>query len=387
MTDISQCSNGCSRVATSSRRRFLAFAAALAIIGTVAGVQHATPAEEPKPDRLAPEAYRQFNAHAFYTLGQYLSSQKKDDEAIAAYTKAIDFDPKHAWAYYRRGNVYAERGDNARSLADFIKVTELDPVNIYGHFNAACFCSLEGKLPESLAALDSAMKAGYRKFDKIATDTDLEKVRARPEFAALIAKYKETKMELTPSQLFQTSPVEKKAEILAGAAALAPDEALRVAELAFRDMEVEIRVLSMGCFAALDTPQSVRFLVNGLYDNNGYVKKAAARQLITMGRRAEGLVVPILEGSNRDAVFYAVQILGGIGAKNSAAKIATLLEDEDSNTRMMAAAALGKLDAVDALPLIGKALERLEKTKNPNPIERIEFQRVKAHLEERAKKE
>ena len=179
--------------------------------------------------------YRQFSAHGDYTAAQYLFEQKKNEEAIALYTKAIEIDPKFARAYFDRGNVYAEVGDNAKALADCKKVTELDATLIYGHFNLACFYSLQGMLPESLAAMETAMQAGYRKFDKIDTDSDLENVRRKPEFAKLVEKYKAQTPKLTAPQVFQTSSAAQRAAMLADAASLSKAEALRVAELGFSD--------------------------------------------------------------------------------------------------------------------------------------------------------
>jgi tetratricopeptide (TPR) repeat protein len=331
--------------------------------------------------------YRQFSAHGYYTAAQYLFEQKKNEEAIALYTKAIEIDPKFARAYFDRGNVYAEVGDNAKALADCKKVTELDATLIYGHFNLACFYSLQGMLPESLAAMETAMQAGYRKFDKIDTDSDLENVRRKPEFAKLVEKYKAQTPKLTAPQVFQTSSAAQRAAMLADAASLSKAEALRVAELGFSDPDVRVRVLSVACFATLDSPQSESFLLMGLYDNDGYVKKAAANRLIALGKRAEALVLPIFDLDNAQAKFYSIQILGAIGAEGSIARIIPFLDDEDSVTRGAAAEALAKLNAVEALPQITKALERLEKAKDPDAeMERIRLEMAKGHLEEQAKK-
>jgi tetratricopeptide (TPR) repeat protein len=41
-------------------------------------------------------------ANDYGKKGQY-------DEAISDYTKALEIDPKDAWAYYNRGNVYQKK--------------------------------------------------------------------------------------------------------------------------------------------------------------------------------------------------------------------------------------------------------------------------------------
>jgi thioredoxin-like negative regulator of GroEL len=58
-----------------------------------------------------------------------------------------------------------------------------------------------------------------------------------------------------------------------------------------------------------------------------------------------------------------------------------------SVTRGAAAEALAKLNAVEALPQITKALERLEKAKDPDgEMEKIRLEMAKANLEAQAKK-
>jgi len=56
----------------------------------------------------------------------YLDRQQYD-KAIAAYTDAINRDPKYSFAYLGRGNVYVAKGDLDRALLDFDKAAHLDP--------------------------------------------------------------------------------------------------------------------------------------------------------------------------------------------------------------------------------------------------------------------
>ena len=201
-------------------------------------------------------------------------------------------------------------GDNAKALADCKKVTELDATLIYGHFNLACFYSLQGMLPESLAAMETAMQAGYRKFDKIDTDSDLENVRRKPEFAKLVEKYKAQTPKLDGSRRsFERPPPRKGRRCWP-----MPPAFPRPRPCGWRNWvspipDVRVRVLSVACFATLDSPQSESFLLMGLYDNDGYVKKAAANRLIALGKRAEALVLPIFDLDNAQAKFYSIQIL------------------------------------------------------------------------------
>jgi tetratricopeptide (TPR) repeat protein len=50
-------------------------------------------------------------------------------KAIAAYTKAIERDPKYAFSYIGRGDAYLASGDFDRAIADYDRAVRLDPTN------------------------------------------------------------------------------------------------------------------------------------------------------------------------------------------------------------------------------------------------------------------
>ena len=59
-----------------------------------------------------------------------------------------------------------------------------------GHYyDQACLYARMGRLEESIAALHTAFEKGYRSFNHIRLDDDLDPIRDLPEFKALIAEY------------------------------------------------------------------------------------------------------------------------------------------------------------------------------------------------------
>ena len=52
-----------------------------------------------------------------------------NEQAIAVFTKAIEFDPNHLDAYLFRGNVYNALERYEEAIADFTKTIELDPIH------------------------------------------------------------------------------------------------------------------------------------------------------------------------------------------------------------------------------------------------------------------
>jgi tetratricopeptide (TPR) repeat protein len=67
-------------------------------------------------------AWEVHNQQAFVLL-----SEKKFDEAISEYSKAITLDPKLPFLYSGRGRAYRLKRDNINAIADFTKALEIEP--------------------------------------------------------------------------------------------------------------------------------------------------------------------------------------------------------------------------------------------------------------------
>jgi tetratricopeptide (TPR) repeat protein len=67
------------------------------------------------------------HAYAYYCRGNAYSNQRRDEEAVADYTRAIELDPKYTLAWYNRGHTYLELGQPDKAVADFSRALELDP--------------------------------------------------------------------------------------------------------------------------------------------------------------------------------------------------------------------------------------------------------------------
>jgi clan AA aspartic protease (TIGR02281 family) len=161
----------------------------------------------------------------YYRRGWVKDEFLKDPEGgLADYTSAIEINRNYAYTYLHRGRLYAKHfNDTLSANADFRKVVELDTIlgsngeaRHYAYFelgqfnqakawmnktlrkfpeegnyyDAACLYSLM-KLPtQSIAYLDTAFVKGYRDFEHLAKDDDLDNVRNNPEFKALITRWK-----------------------------------------------------------------------------------------------------------------------------------------------------------------------------------------------------
>lgn len=161
----------------------------------------------------------------YYRRGWVKDEFLKDpDGGLADYTSAIELDRNDAYPYLHRGRLYTKQyKDTLRANADFRKVVELDTIigssgntRHYGYYelgqfnqakawmtktlqqfpeegnyyDAACLYSLMKQPATSIAYLDTAFTKGYRDFEHLAKDDDLDNVRNLPEFKSLITRWK-----------------------------------------------------------------------------------------------------------------------------------------------------------------------------------------------------
>ena len=97
--------------------------------------------------------YRAMHSEAFAKLGEglmyYINSDYKN--AIDAYTKAIDFNPRLATAYVQRGNAYDGDGDYDGAIADYSTAIRLHPGLSFAYHGRGLTYALKGDYISSIA--------------------------------------------------------------------------------------------------------------------------------------------------------------------------------------------------------------------------------------------
>ncbi len=161
-----------------------------------------------------PEHYYGYYRRAWY---KYLNRQYT--EAIEDFHIAIVQNPQYGYAYAERGRSFLALGDTASARADFERILTFDTVpngescapwayHFLGQddkavefvqrtldkdstatYDAACIYALAGDTAQTLYYLQKAFEQGFRRFNHIAIDADLETVRDLPSFKALVNKY------------------------------------------------------------------------------------------------------------------------------------------------------------------------------------------------------
>jgi hypothetical protein len=88
------------------------------------------------------------------------------------------------------GGLFTKQGRIAEGLKMDRKLVRLQPGNATAHYNLACSLALSKRNSDALRSLRHAVGLGYRDFEWMAHDPDLQGLKRIPEFGALVAQLK-----------------------------------------------------------------------------------------------------------------------------------------------------------------------------------------------------
>lgn len=158
----------------------------------------------------------------YYRKGFYEDNALYVDDAIEGYSTAILLNPDYFYSYLGRADMYMKKGMRQEAMDDYKKVVEKDTVPSEGscaqyaflalgerdkaikynqrvldslpddpgaYYDAACLYSRMGEPQQALGYLKTAFEKGFRRFEHIEHDDDLESVRQMQEYQELIAQY------------------------------------------------------------------------------------------------------------------------------------------------------------------------------------------------------
>jgi Tfp pilus assembly protein PilF len=131
--------------------------------------------------------------------GNVLDDQKKYDEAIAKYQKAIELDPKYADAYNGWGTVLGDQKKPDEAIAKYQKAIELNPKIAFAYNNWGIVLREEGKYDEAIAKYQKAIELDPKYADAYNGWGTVLADQKKPDEA--IAKYQKA-IELDPKVAF-----------------------------------------------------------------------------------------------------------------------------------------------------------------------------------------
>ncbi len=101
---------------------------------------------------------------------------------ITFFLQALKLSPDNPQIMEALALAYTEAGRYEQGLELDKKLVELAPGSAIAHYNLACSLSLMQKLEESSQAILKAFQLGYKDFDYLLKDSDLQALRASPYF-------------------------------------------------------------------------------------------------------------------------------------------------------------------------------------------------------------
>ncbi len=100
-------------------------------------------------------------AQGAFNMGWDYMTQDKYDEAIGAFSKSIELDPRNFSAYDNRGNAYFFKGNYENAILDYKKAIEIDPNNSPTYdFLARCYYKI-GEFDKAWASVRKAGELGH----------------------------------------------------------------------------------------------------------------------------------------------------------------------------------------------------------------------------------
>jgi tetratricopeptide (TPR) repeat protein len=163
------------------------------------------------------------DAYGYYARGWCKELSGDLDGAMEDYNEGIAVDEDYPYIFLMRGSLYLDNGEVEKANADFEMVVAKDTtvtsgscrhyaLNFLGKpeeaeewmnkiidknpddpghwYDKSCLYARMGRLEESVAALKVAFEKGYRGFAHIEHDNDMDPIRDRDDFKALVEQYK-----------------------------------------------------------------------------------------------------------------------------------------------------------------------------------------------------
>jgi tetratricopeptide (TPR) repeat protein len=109
---------------------------------------------------------------------------------IRFYESVLRRDRNYANVVEILGGLYTRQGRISDGLRMDRRLVKLQPENATAHYNLACSLALSKRKGDALNELRRAVQLGYRDFDWMQRDPDLEPLKKLPEFQRLLVELK-----------------------------------------------------------------------------------------------------------------------------------------------------------------------------------------------------
>jgi tetratricopeptide (TPR) repeat protein len=132
-------------------------------------------------DHSDPENIKRMAIFHFNEGNKSLRLGKWEDAEIN-YKKALHHNKEFQETYINLSTTYFRAKKFDEALKTLRELEKINPSNPLLHYNLACYYALTNQTEASLDALKQAVDLGYKEFQEIQTDPDLENLRKVTEF-------------------------------------------------------------------------------------------------------------------------------------------------------------------------------------------------------------
>ena len=127
------------------------------------------------------------NAKVHYNLGGVLKQQGNLEDAIHHFSEAVRIKPDYAKAHHNLGIILARQGNFEKAISHYSEAIRLNPdFSAVVYYNIACVYARQNKIEESIDWLKKAIKSGYKNWDLLKTDKDLENIRGSSYYKEIV---------------------------------------------------------------------------------------------------------------------------------------------------------------------------------------------------------
>lgn len=109
---------------------------------------------------------------------------------IGFFESVLRRNPRYTAVIELLAGLYTKQGRISDGLRMDRRLVRLQPENATAHYNLACSLALTRRNAAALRALQQAIALGYNDLDWMQQDPDLDPLKRRPEFLALLDQLK-----------------------------------------------------------------------------------------------------------------------------------------------------------------------------------------------------
>lgn len=119
--------------------------------------------------------------------GIALMDQGRPADAVNHFSEVLRINPHDGRAHLNLGVALARQGRTAEAIDHYFEASLQDPVNAsIAYYNIACEYAKQNKTEESVVWLEKAIRKGFRNWNHIKADKDLDNIRSSARYKELI---------------------------------------------------------------------------------------------------------------------------------------------------------------------------------------------------------